>query len=277
MLFSGMYMGGVFGICLLCCIQPTLLATMYSLSVLTILPDNLLHVKSWIDHYLSEGVFHFYFVAKRSIQHQLEALDYYEKFITTVLVDDHDIENDNVLHNAFIEIIKQETEWVILAGANDYIYARDKYLKIMDVLSMLKRHQEKVCVPRKTYGSKNIESVDETKELPHSFPHRSFDYSMHSTERRIICKTIHLVKIISNGDDVRFYNNDGYYYSNSKLVTPVPLTQEENDSMWIHMNTYPLTASGEIDQTKEDDVFNAVEDTELAIKPKLYDARIYKM
>jgi hypothetical protein len=43
------------------------------------------------------------------------------------------------------------------------------------------------------------------------------------------------------------------------------------------MNTYPLTASGEIDQTKEDDVFNAVEDTELAIKPKLYDARIYKM
>ena len=249
---------------------------MYSLSVLTVLPDNLHHVKSWIDHYLSEGVFHFYFVAKISMQRELEALDYYEKFITTVLVDDSDIDNDNVLHNAFIEIIKQETEWVILARTNDYIYARDKYLKIMDVLSLLKRHQEKVCVPRKTYGSKNINSVDDTKDLPCSFPRRSLEYSMNGTMRRLICKTIHLVKIINNGEDVRFYNNDGYYYSNSKLVTSVPLSQEENGDMWIHMNTYPLTVSGKIDPTKEDDVFNAVEDTELAIKPKLYDPNIYK-
>lgn len=268
-------MNTAFSICLLCCIQPTYLTTMYSLSVLTILPDNLLHVKSWIDHYLSEGVFHFYFVAKKSMQRQLEELDYYEKFITIVLVDDRDIENDSVLHNAFIEIVKEETKWIILADTNDYIYARDKYMKIFDVLSMLKQHEEKVCVPRKTYGSKNIDFVDITKELPHSFPHRSLDYSMNKKERRIICKTVHLVKIISNGDDVRFYNNDGYYYSNSKLVTAVPLSQEENDDMWIHMNTYPLTPSGDIDTTKESDVFNVVVDTELAIKPKLYDPNIY--
>jgi hypothetical protein len=146
----------------------------------------------------------------------------------------------------------------------------------MDVLSMLKRHQEKVCVPRKTYGSRDIDSVHITKELPHSFPHRSLEYSMNKNERRLICKTNHLVKIINNGEDVRFYNNDGYYYSNSRLVTTVPLSQEENDDMWIHMNTYPLTVTGEIDRTKESDVFNVVADTELAIKPKLYDPNIYK-
>ena len=254
---------------------------MYNLSVLAILPEKLTYVKSWIDHYLSEGVIHFYFVAKKSIQQDTDVLNNYEKFITTVFVEDDDIEKSTVLHNAFIEIIKQETEWVVFARVNDYIYSRDysriNSLKIHNVLSTLKRHQEKVCVPCKMYGCKDIDNVDETKEIPHIFPLRSLDYSMHSTERRIICKTIHLVKIINNGDDVRFYNNDGYYYSNTKLVTSIPLTNKENDDMPLHMNTYPLTKTGEIDRTKEGDEFNVVEDKELAMKPKLYDPKIYKI
>ena len=43
------------------------------------------------------------------------------------------------------------------------------------------------------------------------------------------------------------------------------------------MNTYPLTKTGEIDRTKEGDEFNVVEDKELAMKPKLYDPKIYKI
>ena len=57
---------------------------MHNLSILSMFKNESMIIKDWIEHYLKEGVQHFYLIDNGSTDDYLEKIKIYEKYITLV-------------------------------------------------------------------------------------------------------------------------------------------------------------------------------------------------
>lgn len=115
-------------------------------------------IQEWIEHNIKEGVEHFYLIDNGSDDNYIDKIKKYMNLIT--LVKDpyrKKLGTQTELFNKhFLDIIKKETEWVIVIDIDEYVYSRNGYSKITDYINKISDDISQIILPWKMFGSNTI-------------------------------------------------------------------------------------------------------------------------
>jgi glycosyltransferase involved in cell wall biosynthesis len=138
----------------------------YFLGVLVTVKNEEDVIEEWIDHYVWQGVEHFYIIDNDStdstadiIKKRSDICSYHympEKY--------QQIQHYNVV---FDSVCKSECEWLIICDADEYIYARNSTENIRSFLSTLSNDTDCVLLDWKLFGSNG--HVSQPREIRKSF------------------------------------------------------------------------------------------------------------
>ena len=242
----------------------------YSISVLAIFKNESTTIKEWIDHYLAEGVQHFYLIDNGSTDDTIEKISRYSTYIT--LIKDPRITTPEtqtfLLNHIYLNKIKNETEWIIICDVDEYIYARNRAVQIMDVLKKMPPNVEKIWIPWKCFGSNG--HIAQPKDVIPSFTKRSAIISAQMEHGKVICRTQNLTSIVSAGSMVELSHNNVYYLCNGQRLDQCKSNDQVFHALSLHLNHYMFMSEFyNMDETwvyNMDETCNQVDDHELAQK-----------
>ncbi len=124
----------------------------YYLSVATIFKDESHIMKEWIEHYLDEGVEHFYMINHNSTDDYLDIINEYQDKIT-LMNETRDLFIGNNFRHDNIFQYKEETKWIITVDLDEFAYSKNGFAKISDYLKSLSDEISQVSCPWKMFGS----------------------------------------------------------------------------------------------------------------------------
>jgi hypothetical protein len=213
---------------------------MYSLSVLAMFKNEADIIHSWIDHYLAEGVEHFYLINNGSTDESNKKVSRYARYVTVINDARRTSPNPQtyLLNHIYLNKIKNETEWIIICDMDEYIYARNKYVQIMDVLKKIPPNVEKIWIPWKCFGSNG--HVEQPKDVIRSFTKRQADISIQMDHGKVICRTQNLINIIDAGHAVELSHNNVYYLCNGQRLDLCKSNDPVFNALHLHLNHYML-------------------------------------
>jgi len=94
------------------------------LSVVAIFKNESHILKEWLDHYISEGVDHFYLIENNSTDNWKEVLQpYLDKGLVT-LFDDKRNHPQIEVYNELVLPLKNESEWLAIVDLDEFAYAK---------------------------------------------------------------------------------------------------------------------------------------------------------
>lgn len=242
----------------------------YSISVLAMFKNEYSTIKDWIDHYLAEGVEHFYLIDNGSTDNTTDKISRYSTYLT-LIKDARRMETGTqtfLFNHHYLNKIKNETEWLIICDVDEYIYARNRYVKIIEVLKKLPQNVEKIWIPWKCFDSN--EYIAQSKDIIPSFTKRSAHISAQIEHGKVICRTKNLTGILSAGSMVELSHNNVYYLCNGQRLDQCKSNDLVFNALNLHLNHYMLMSEFySVDKNlvyNMNEICNAVEDTELACK-----------
>jgi hypothetical protein len=242
----------------------------YFLSVCLCVKNEAKYMEEFIKHYIHQGVEHFYIINNNSddnIEEVINNSDY--KSNVTLIRDNRDmgiLKNNKgslghyqLLQDHFYNIIKQETEWVILVDADEFMYGKNGYT-IKSYLSSLDENIGCIYVLwniMNPYKDENNNLISEfsiknnVKRINHDLMNNLSKYIKHANDfGKSIFKTkelenplnlwIHLVKIYS----AKTINNYGIEkdvinnYSDNK--NNISYSEENFSKVNISLNHYAI-------------------------------------
>jgi hypothetical protein len=271
---------------------------MYSLSVLAMFKNEASIINNWIDHYLAEGVEHFYLIDNGSTDDSINKISRYAKYIT-LIKDSRRMPTQPqtyLLNHVYLNKIKDETTWIIICDIDEYIYARNRCVQIMEVLKKLPPNVEKIWIPWKCFGSNGYTS--QPKHVTSSFTKRQTDISVQMDRGKVICRTQNLTNIISAGNEVELSQNNVYYLCNGQRLDQCKPNDPVFNALNLHLNHYMLMSEEYYSQIKcvrgggnsghatnkftmsafhtMNETFNEIVDTELAKKTYMLNKQMKK-
>jgi hypothetical protein len=115
-------------------------------------------IKEWLDHYISEGIQHFYLIDNGSTDNYKSILDNYINKITLIedSTRDQNLTQYVLFNKHFLDLIKKESEWIIVADFDEYIYSRKENKTILDYINTIPENIKAILLPWKNFGSNNI-------------------------------------------------------------------------------------------------------------------------
>ena len=213
---------------------------MYKISVLAMFKNETMIIKDWVEHYLREGIEHFYLIDNGSTDDYYEKIKIYDKYIT-LKKDPTRLPKGTqtfLFNTIYLETIKKETEWIIFCDIDEYIYARNGNNQIMDALNKLPQNVEKIWLPWKCFGSNG--NKNQPNNIIKSFTKRKDGYTKNDGFGKIICRTANLDKIMTCGHIVRLNENNIMYNANGQKLEDYNLDEENCKSLNLHLNHYML-------------------------------------
>lgn len=130
---------------------------MFGLSVASMFKNESWIIVEWLEHYLKEGVEHFYLIDNGSTDDYISKIKPYMNFIT--LVKDNyrqPLGTQNILLNKhYLNIIKNNTKWNIIVDVDEYIYNRNQFKTISDYLKSVPNNINQIILPWKMFGNNN--------------------------------------------------------------------------------------------------------------------------
>ena len=125
----------------------------YFLSVVAIFKNESNIITEWLEHYLAEGVNHFYLIDNGSTDNYQKLIEsYIKEKLVDIKVDDRP--HMQVEHyNSYLDKIKKESEWVMVVDLDEFIYSRLSYTTISDYLKSIPNTIAQIYVPWKMFGS----------------------------------------------------------------------------------------------------------------------------
>lgn len=207
---------------------------LYYLSVLAIFKNEKYVINEWIEHYINEGVEHFYLIDNGSDDgYNIKRLDKVD------LVTDNTPYVLNIqsirYNNHFLKKIKEESEWVIVVDLDEFMYIRKEFNKISTYLQRLPNTIEQIAVPWKMFGSSGL------LEQPNSI----FDFIYRcQSDKKIECKCIIRTKYL-----ISFNIHCSYTVSNKMITTNnktydanpfIDISEKILNDSYIHLNHYAL-------------------------------------
>uniref|UniRef100_A0A6C0KX00 Glycosyltransferase 2-like domain-containing protein n=1 Tax=viral metagenome TaxID=1070528 RepID=A0A6C0KX00_9ZZZZ len=113
---------------------------MYYLSLLGIFKNEADGMKEWLDHYLWQGIEHFYIINNCSNDNYIEILKPYIDSNIVTLYERPEKQVQVKHYNEIFELIKNDTEWLIIADFDEYWYAYPE----KNIPTVLKQYENKV-------------------------------------------------------------------------------------------------------------------------------------
>ena len=269
----------------------------YQLSVLAMFKNESWIIREWIEHYITEGVDHFYLIDNGSTDdYENKIKDYIDRI--TLVKDSTRMPYGTqsfLYQKIFFDKIKKETKWIITCDVDEYIYARNGYRNIIDVLERLPSIIETVWIPWKIFGSNN--HVNHPSNIVSSFFRRSNEPDNFLGHGKSIFKTKNLVNFGCCGHYVEIKNNSRIHTPSGDNYYTFNITEENCSNFNLHLNHYMflseeyylkikcsrgggesgLTSKYSIDYFRENDKKNnTIIDNELISKKMEYNNKIQK-
>lgn len=128
---------------------------MYYLSVLAIFKNETMNLKLWLDHYLWQGVCHFFLIDNGSTDEPLKILqEYIEKGLVTYSYQPKKHSQTQHYRNMYInKKIQDLTYWLIICDLDEFIYGVDR--KLINKIKSLSPHYDYLICNWFMFGSDN--------------------------------------------------------------------------------------------------------------------------
>jgi hypothetical protein len=213
--------------------QNRLCKPQYYLSICAIFKNESHILDEWINHYINEGVDHFYLIDNNSTDDYMPIISKYSDRITLF----HDCRKwaQTDCYNKYILPLTWNSEWIMVVDLDEFVYARNGFKTIPDYLKTLDSDVSAVFLQWKMFGSNGHE------KQPHSvikgFTRRMYDFNANRKSiirsRTIINLSLHTSKI-SEGKCIL---SDGSVVENETIAS-YPIKNVENHC--LHINHYAI-------------------------------------
>ena len=144
----------------------------YKLCIMAIFKNETMNLKVWIEHYLWQGVEHFYLIDNGSTDNPLDILkEYIDSGIVSYYYRDQKFQQPQ--HYRFIfdkEKLKFKTKWLCICDLDEFFFGVDK--KLIDTLDNYDNY-EVLYTNSFFYGSDNL--IEHPKDIRKSILHRNND------------------------------------------------------------------------------------------------------
>jgi len=165
----------------------------YNLVIVAIFKNEAVAMREWLEHYIKEGVEHFYMIDNGST-------DDWKSQVTgapvTIHTDKQKHQQKNHYNNYFLDEVKRNSKWVMVVDLDEFMYARKGFDTISEYLDSVDENIGQICVKWKMFGSnghiKQPKSIikDFTKRLNYDNPiNNSFN------NHKSICRTSNLIEM----------------------------------------------------------------------------------
>ena len=211
---------------------------MYELSVLAMFKNESWIIREWIEHYILEGVEHFYLIDNGSTDDFKEKIkDYMDKISLVSDATRLSYGTQSFLYQKiFFDKIKEETKWIITCDIDEYIYARNGFKTITDALNSLPKNIETVWMPWKIFGSSN--HIKHPSNIVNNFTKRSNTPDRFLGHGKSIFQTKNLVNFGCCGHYVEIKNNSQIHTPNGDNYYIYDFTKENHAAFNLHLNHY---------------------------------------
>lgn len=266
--------------------RPLLCKPKYKLVVVAIFKNKALAMREWLNHYVREGVEHFYMIDNGSTDNWQSEV---KGFPVTIYWDPEKNKQSEHYNNYFLEEVKRNSEWVMVVDLDEFMYSRKSYKTIPEYLDSLDNNINKIEVRGKMFSSnghiKQPKSIIKgfTKRLKNKFT------MVNSIYRSSVLTKLNIHTHNLNGKASNYYPESGSEISKNIILLPNIINEEELNKAPLHLNHYAIQ-SGEwfrdIKMTRGDVAYstinnvrnekyfkqydwNYLEDKELAVKSDL--------
>jgi hypothetical protein len=146
--------------------------TKYDLSVMAILKNESMNLKMWIEHYLWQGVEHFYLIDNGSDDNPFDILkEYIDKGLITYYYRAE--KHQQVQHYKYVfdnERLKEKTKWLCICDLDEFFFGTEQ--KLVNAIDQFENYNV-IYTNSFFYGSDNL--VDHPKDIRTSILHRETD------------------------------------------------------------------------------------------------------
>ena len=213
---------------------------MPKICVVSIFKNEKHALEEWINHYIKEGVDHFFLTDNGSDDGYIDILDKYIKN-GTVSLNINPERHQQVEHlNFYINQVKKY-DWAIVVDLDEFLYARKNYSTIKQYLSSLHKNINQIYIPWKMFGSNG--HVNQTENIIHYFLKRNIYDNRVLINGKCITRTKKLKKIdihksrsnangliITSDGNVKQHDDNNFVYTSEEML---------KDSC-LHLNHYAI-------------------------------------
>jgi hypothetical protein len=222
---------------------------MYFLTIVAIFKNESHIIREWIEHYLQEGVDHFYLIDNDSTdKYQEMVAPYISEGLVEISRDARVHMQEEHYNNYYLDKVKQNSTWVMVVDLDEFIYSRKPFATISSYLKSLNNGISQVYVPWKVYGSSG--QLEQPSSCLETFTKRTIynhtKTNCMSDNDKILCKylvnthfltrlSIHVAtvsggqEITSDGKSINTVNKTFQFVSEDSLRLSV-----------LHCNHYPI-------------------------------------
>jgi len=207
---------------------------MYFLSVLAVFKDESGIIKEWVEHYIKEGVEHFFLVNNDSTDDYLQKIEEFKDKIT--FYHDSSCRHAYSIGN-YMVMNKDKSKWFIIADLDEFIYAQQGTIK--EYLQTVPEDVSSVGVVWKRFGSSgHIEQPD--KIIPNFTWRRDVSKAQYYEELKTIVRGEKFVAMESSHNcalkDGKTILSNGEVIPNNHCVDG--FTEERMKTCKLHLNHY---------------------------------------
>lgn len=223
------------------------------LSLVAIFKNEAHGIREWIEHYINEGVDHFYLIDNGSSDnYQKEIQEFLNQKLITLVIDDTKWAQVELYNKYFLQS-KDQSEWFMICDLDEFIYARNGYTTIAGFLKSLSTKTGVVRIPWKMFGSSGL--VDQPQSIVGSFLLREA-FEKTSIANLLRPKKTHSKAIVRSQFIKSFHIHFCYLQGKLKIVGPdkkhlpyprradkrsfQPLSKKIMENSFLHLNHYAL-------------------------------------
>ena len=197
---------------------------MHFISVFAQFKNETMNLKVWLEHYLWQGVDHFYLIDNGSTDNPWSILeDYVNRGIVSYHYWEGRHQQTAYMRQLFdVENLKHNTYWLINSDLDEFFYGRYKKLKV--VLQELEQHANVIYCNWLMFGHENL--IEHPEDIRQSILHR--EPNMH-----ILTKCIYKPKVINNSSQIEVHSISDHHEDIGQRHIRV-----ENE--FILLNHYPI-------------------------------------
>jgi hypothetical protein len=180
-------------------------------------------MKEWLQHYIIQGVEHFYMIDNGSTDDWRTKV---KDFPITIYTNKEKHKQEEH-YNYYMKEIKKTSEWVMVVDLDEFMYARQPYNTIPQYLDTLDKDIGQVSVRWKMFGSNG--HIKQPESIVHGFTRR-IEYNNKLFDEKSICRTYNLKKL-------KIHSHE----QNGKLIFLPEFTSEKIlKNSPLHLNHYAI-------------------------------------
>jgi hypothetical protein len=196
---------------------------MYYLSILAIFKNETMNLKVWLEHYLWQGVKHFYLIDNDSDDSPLSILqEYIDKGIVSYYFLPEKHKQEQHYRYVFDKAdLKNNTYWLAVCDLDEFFYGVDKKLSIK--LRSLESYFDYVSCNWLMFGSDGL--VQHPPDIRTAITHREKDL-------HLLTKYIFKTSVIANSSQIHIHSLTNLSYIDKKRIRIA--------NQLIKLNHYPI-------------------------------------